>query len=121
MVQCRAARWLTGCHIDVSSASDLLETLGSRSLKQSRVEVRLAMLYKIVHGRVSTQPKDHLKHSVRYGKLIQPQMKTDYFRFSFLPRTVKQWRSLHLNATDRRTLQVYNSRVQDMKQERFVQ
>ena len=121
MVQRRAARWVTGRHNNTSSVSDMLQSLGWRSLEHRRVDARLTVLCKIIHGLVSTQLEDHLKYSVRNGKLIQLQAKTDYFRFSFLPRTVIQWRGLHSNVTASQTLEVFKSRVQDMKHERFVQ
>ena len=79
------------------------------------------MLYKIINGLVSTQLKDHVNHSVRNEKLIQLQTKRDYFRFSFLPRTVIQRRGLHSNETDSQSPTVFKSRVQDMKNERFFQ
>ena len=59
-------------------------------------------------------------NSVRNGKLIQLQTKTDYFRFSFLPRTVIQWKGLHSNVTDSQTLAVFKSRVQDLEHERLI-
>ena len=120
MVQRRAARWVTGRHNNTSSVSDMLLSHGWRSLEQHRVDARLTMLYKIIHGHVSTQLKDQLKYSVRNGKLIQLQTKTDYFRFSFLPRTVIQWKGLHSNVTDSQTLAVFKSRVQVMEHERLI-
>ena len=54
MVQRRAARWVTGRHNNTSSVSDMLLSLGWRSLEQRRVDARLTMLYKIIHGHVST-------------------------------------------------------------------
>ena len=120
MVQRRAARWVTGRHNNTSSVSDMLLSLGWRSLEQRRVDARLTMLYKIIHGHVSTQLKDHLKYSFRNGKLIQLQTKTDYFRFSFLPRTVIQWKGLHSNVTDSQTFAVFKSRVQDLEHVRLI-
>ena len=120
MVQRRAARWVTGRYNNTSSVSDMLQSLGWRSLEQRRVDARLTMLYKITHGLVSTQLKDHLKYSGRNGKLLQPQTKTDYFKFSFLPRTIKQWRSLHPNVIDSQSVNIFKKRVQDITHERLI-
>ena len=49
-VQRRAARWVTGRFHNMSSVSDMLSDLGWRDLNQRRVDSRLCMAYKIVHG-----------------------------------------------------------------------
>ena len=121
MAQCRTARWVTGRSNNMSSVSSMFQSLGWCSLEKRRFDARLMMLYKIRHGLASTQLKDHLKYSIRNQTLVQLPTKTHYFSFSFLPRTVIQWRTLRPDVTDRRTLIVFKDKVQNMKYERLVQ
>ena len=83
------------------------------SLEQRIVDARLTLLYEIIHGLISIELKDHLKYSIRNGKIIQLQTKTAYFRFSPLPCTVIQWRGLHSNVTDSQTLEVFKEQSGD--------
>ena len=49
MVQRRAARWVTNRYHNTSSVSDVLHTLGWRSLEHHRATSRLCMLFQIYH------------------------------------------------------------------------
>ena len=49
MVQRRAARWVTNIYHNTSSVSDMLHTLGWRSLEHRRATSRLCMLFQIYH------------------------------------------------------------------------
>ena len=52
MVQRRAARWVTNRHHNTSSVSNILHTLGWRSLEHRRATSRLYMLFQIYHGSI---------------------------------------------------------------------
>ena len=51
-VQRRAARWVSNDYSSYSSVTQILNTLGWRSLEQRRADARLILLYKIVYGLV---------------------------------------------------------------------
>lgn len=96
MVQRRAARWVTGRFHNTSSVTDMLAQLGWRSLALRRTDFRLVMLYKIVTGVVDVQLTDFTK--LQRDKIhIQPIFaRTQYYQFSFFPRTVADWNALPL-------------------------
>ena len=52
MVHRRAARWVTNRYHNTSSVSDMLHTLGWRSLEHRRATSRLCMLFQIYHGSI---------------------------------------------------------------------
>ena len=98
-VQRRAARWVTGRYHNTSSVSNMLAELGWRSLSQRRADSRLVMMYKIRHGLVNI-PFDHFLSLQRDGIHLQPILaRTQYYEYSFFPRTVSDW-----NAVPRDTL-----------------
>ena len=93
-VQRRAARWVTGRFHNMSSVSDMLSDLGWRDLNQRRVNGRLCMAYKIVHGLVAIPIGQFIKVQ-RDGVHLQTiYAKPNYYLYSFFPRTVSDWNHL---------------------------
>ncbi|CAH1263509.1 CSMD3 [Branchiostoma lanceolatum] len=85
----------------------MLEDLGWASLQARRRTARLAMLYKIQHGIVSTeglksklQPAPPRRRRAHAQQLVQPVGRTDYRKESFLPRTVRDWNTLSPTAVE---------------------
>ncbi|CAH1270927.1 Hypp4515 [Branchiostoma lanceolatum] len=96
----------------------MLEDLGWASLQSRRRTARLAMLYKIQHGIVSTEglkSKLQLAPSRRRRahaqQLVQPVGRTDYRKESFLPRTVRDWNTLSPTAVEADNVDTFVSRV----------
>ena len=50
MTQLRAARWVKNQFFQYESVTNMLSELGWRSLEDRRIDARLIMFYKIVHG-----------------------------------------------------------------------
>ena len=50
MFQCCAARYVLHRHHNTSSVTDMLQTLGWRSLSDRRNDAKLCMIYKIANG-----------------------------------------------------------------------
>ena len=98
-VQRRAARFCLGRYRRTSHVSDMLEELQWPTLKSRRKASRLTMLFKIVNGLVKISAQS-LKAPLRrsrhhHSKTFQlVQSRTNYRKFSFFPRTVKDWNQL---------------------------
>ena len=99
-VQRRAARYVYRDYDCYSSPTTMMQQLGWRSLEQRRVDIRLAFLYKCVHGLVAIDLSSGLvpqKRDLRHGHSMSyiPIIDTrNYINNSFLPRTIDQWNCL---------------------------
>ena len=100
-VQRRAARFTVNCYSRYESVSSMLEKLNWPTLKERRDELKLIMLYKIIHGHAHVQPNLPLTYSPSNGttrghnnKFMQPATRTDIYKYSFFPTAVKLWNNL---------------------------
>ena len=110
-VQRRAARWVTGRFHNTSSVSSMLNDLGWRDLCQRRVDSRLCMAFKVVHGLVAI-PAGHFIKVQREGvHLQQIYAKQNYYLYSFFPRTVSDWNQLPGDTLSAKSLAIFKDRV----------
>jgi hypothetical protein len=111
MVQRRAARWVTGRYHNTSSVTDMLSDLGWRDLAQRRVDSRVMMMYKITRGLVDI-PIGHYIRLQRNGIHIQPIIaRTNYYQYSFFPRTVSDWNAIPRDTLQAKTLATVKTKV----------
>ena len=110
-VQRRAARWVTGRFHNTSSVSDMLINLGWRSLQQRRVDMRLAVAYKIVHGLVAIPLGPYLNIQRNMIHLQPIAARTKYYQYSFFPRTVSDWNQLPRDILLAKSLAIFKSRI----------
>ena len=105
MVQRRAARWVLSKYRhgpNTTSVSDMLLHLQWQTLAERRRHARLVLLYKIVHNLVAINIYTHLsqqllRRSTRNTNAHQftvPDSRVDYHKYSFFPRTAREWNSL---------------------------
>ena len=99
-VQRRAIRWTLNNFSPYDSVSQMQLRLGWRSLDQRRADVRLCMLYKIIHGLVAVslppyfqQPERMTRHS-HHLALRQIHTLVNFYKYSFCPLFVVQWNRL---------------------------
>ena len=117
MVQRRAARYVTGRHHNTSSVSDMLAKLQWRPLQARRKDSRLSMLYKIQNHLVSTPAQPYLVPITRHTRHTHslsyqvPQSRSDYRKFSFFPRTIRDWNSLPPDIPTASTLESFKALV----------
>jgi len=95
-VQRRAARFIKGDWRTTSSVTAMLRDLGLKDLQSRRRDLRLALMFKLVHGHIgvtpdemSLQPADSRTRSNHRFKF-----KLNHNRQSFLGRTVREWNDL---------------------------
>eukprot|EP00745_Piridium_sociabile_P041733 TRINITY_DN82982_c0_g1_i5.p1 TRINITY_DN82982_c0_g1~~TRINITY_DN82982_c0_g1_i5.p1 ORF type:complete len:1008 (+),score=211.04 TRINITY_DN82982_c0_g1_i5:126-3026(+) len=114
-VQRRAARFALNRHRNTSSVGNMLNKLKWPKLQQRRKTSRLAMLYKIRHNLAKVETNNLTPHTRRGRGHNQayrlPSCRTDYRKYSFLPRTIKEWNSLPAETVTAPSLETFVSRV----------
>jgi hypothetical protein len=113
-VQRRAARWVTGRFHNTSSVTDMLNFLGWRELAQRRVDSRLSVMYKIVHGLVAIPMGVYCTLQRDMVHLKQIVCRTQYYQFSFFPRTISDWNKLPRDTFSAKTLASFKSKIANM-------
>ena len=117
MVQRRAARFVTHRYHNTSSVSDMLTILGWRSLQNRRIDSRLAMLYKINNNLVAIPSNPYLipiSRRTRHTHTVAfqiPHCRSDYRKYSFFPRTIRDWNSLPPDIPTAKTLESFKTLV----------
>ena len=119
MVQRSAARWTLGKDgkkDQKSSVTEMLNSLGWRSLELRRTDTRLTMLHKILDPEFDTithpdlRPVTGIALSAYPHRLINFRKHTASQFNSFYPRTVRQWNALDSDVA-LTTLEVFKDRV----------
>ena len=83
-----------------SSVTQMINTLGWRSLEQRRADAWLLMFYKIVHGLVEIPLPTYMQRQIRMTRtthsyhFMQIQTTLNYHKYSFFPLTIVQWNNL---------------------------
>jgi hypothetical protein len=99
-VQRRAARWVKNDFGRMSSVTDMLTSLQWRRLDLRRIDQRLFMFHKILHDRMAIPFPKYIIPLTRSSRTShrhafqQVQTKTDYYKYSFFPRTIVNWNAL---------------------------
>jgi hypothetical protein len=103
-VQRRAARFVLNRYHNTSSVSAMIDRLGWPTLQERRKTARLCMFQKIVtdqvqveHSKLQAAPSRTRRRQGTPYKQIQ--CRTDYRRFSFFPRTIKDWNAMPASTT----------------------
>ena len=120
MIQRRAARYVSNRFHNTSSVTNMLSTLGWRSLEWRRVDARLCLLYKIVNGLVAIPCQEHLIPFTRSSRLHHnqafqiPHSKADYHLYSFFPRTIRVWNTLPLPLVSSPSIDTFKQGIQTL-------
>ena len=100
-VQRRAARFVKHDYRSTSSVTAMLQDLGWKNLADRRKDLRLALLFKIVHGHVKVsadtlglKPPTRSTRAQHQHKFQIPRATTNELKHSFVNRTVPEWNSL---------------------------
>ena len=117
-VQRRAARFTTGDYHTTSSVTAMLAELEWKRLEDRRKDLRLALLYKIVHGHVAVpvdalnleppDPRTRKKHKYTY-KHLTPH--TDPYKHFFLCRIIPEWNSLPARAVEATSVESFKTHL----------
>ena len=116
-VQRRAARWVSGNYERLASVSDMIATLGWRSLEQRWADAGLCLFYKIIHGLVAVTLPDYIEPNTRISRYChsmtfrQLQTSTEYYKHSFFPLAVVQWNALPKSVVCLPSLEAFKAAV----------
>ena len=121
MVQRRAARFVHCNYDQKASVNEMLRKRGWRSLVQRRVDARLVMFYKSLHGQVAVDVTRNLVPHTRVSRHWHPKAfmipieKISYLQNSYLPRTVAQWNSLPASIALSSSLEAFKEGVSSIQ------
>ena len=95
MVQRRAARWTLSEYSTYASVTQILQSLGWRSLEQRRSDSQLCLFYIVAIDMSSyvVHPLRTLRNPHTLG-FRQIQTTVDYYKYSFYPRSILLWNRL---------------------------
>ena len=116
-VQRRAARWVKHNYKPTASVSNMLHELGWRTLIQRRIDNRLSLCYKIVNNQVAIPFHEYFAFTHRSSRSTHPlalrpiSTTTDYYKFSYFPRTITHWNALSPDIPSLPTIGQFNSAV----------
>ena len=117
-VQRRAARFVMNCYDRYQSVSHMLCELNWSTLAKRREQLKIIMLYKIIHNIVHIQPDLPFTYSslINYTrghqlKIQQPATRVDSYSSSFFPSTIRLWNSLPVNVIDSCTLNDFKHKL----------
>jgi len=95
-VQRRAARFVVNCHSRYQSVASIQQELGWPTLQERRDQMKLIMMYKIIHGLVYIQHNLPLTYSNLNNisrshphRFIQPATRIDSYKHSYFPSYVE--------------------------------
>ena len=116
MVQRRAARFVTNNYNRIASVTEMLHRLQWDTLEARQNNLRVILLYKIINKMVDIFPEEQLVltnsvtrgHSLRH---LQLPTKTDAYKYSFFPSSIRIWNSLPSDIVEAETLS-YNEQLQ---------
>ncbi len=116
MVQRRAARFVINNYGRTTGVTDLLHQLGWQPLQERRRNARLHMFYKIHMGKIYMETKQ-LAPPTRFTRNMHPMSyqvpssSSDYRKFSFYPRTIRDWNGLPETVAGSESLEIFRSRL----------
>ncbi len=99
-IQRRAARWVKHDYSRTSSVTNMLTSLEWRRLDLRRIDQRLIQFYKITNSLVAIPVPAHInlnQRSCRSSNNLAYRTihsSSDYYKYSFYPRTIVHWNSL---------------------------
>ena len=100
-----------------SSVTDMLHTLKWRRLDLRRIDSRLSLMYKITNQLVAIPIQDVLIPLNRQSRHYHPlsyrliSATTDYYKYSFFPRSIVLWNNLPPDIPLLQTLEQFNAAV----------
>ena len=102
-MQRRAVRWIVSKYSRTTSVTQLLKDLKLEPLEERRKALRLTLLYKIVHGKVSIKIDEvDLIYTERPArgkdantkKFRTIRARSDEYKYSFIVRTIPEWNQI---------------------------
>jgi hypothetical protein len=106
--------------VSLESVTGMLKDLGWDILEIRRKKARLTMMYKMSNNLLDTNLEDHLiphtetrtrgSHSFKFRV---PRIKKDVYKFSYFPKTIKEWNELPENVVISDSVELFKSNLND--------
>ena len=99
----------------------MLKDLGWSSLENRRRDLRLTMLFKIIHGAAEVPTADVLSEADRRTrrthdkKFNHLQTSSDPYKYSFFPDTIKEWNKLPAQTVTSGSVETFKSLLNHTK------
>lgn len=113
-VQRRAARFVTGDYHTTSSTSQMMNQLGWKTLQQRRHCAKVIMVYRIIYFLVDIDPSCYYRTSNAINtsaRFMVPFCRTDSYRHSFFPSSVRLWNALPAHLTGATTIEAFKEGI----------
>ncbi len=116
-VQRSAARFVKGNYYDRTpgSLTSMLKDLQWEPLEERRLRSRLVMMYKINHDLIDIPAASYLtpgdSRTRGSSNYRQPHTNHDVYKFSFFPRTIRDWNSLPDSAKSASTIEAFKGQL----------
>ena len=118
MVQRRAARFIKSNYSrDPGTVTTLLEQLELQPLSTRRKIARITLLHKAIHEKVAIPIPSYIIKPTRTSRFhhpkryIQIRPKKDVYKYSFFPRTTRDWNQLSDELLDIESSEEFKSRL----------
>jgi hypothetical protein len=112
MVQRRAARFIKSNYSrDPGTVTTLLEQLELPPLSTRRKIACITLLHKAIHEKVAIPIPSYIIKPTRTSRYIQIRLKKDVYKYSFFPRTIRDWNQLSDELLDIESSEEFNSRL----------
>ena len=112
-IQRRAARWITSDYSRHTSVVSLLSSLNIPTLQHRRNSSRLSLFYSIVNNLLPINIPPHYQRTQFRTRnhhpthFILPQANLNSFKYSFYPRTIRDWNNLPVDLIESRNLEEF--------------
>ena len=114
-VQSKAARFVLNRYDQMASVTQMRQELGWPTLQTRRFITRTVLFYKIVNGLIHLQipeyiiPKTRILRGEHQHQYTVVQTRTDVFKYSYYPRTIRCWNILPTALVDRPSVETFKT------------
>ena len=115
-VQRRATRYVKGNYYERTPGcvTSMLKELHWEPLEQRRLRSRLTMMYKISHDLIDIPASLYLTPGdtrTRGSKYRQPPTYRDVYKYSYFPRTIRDWNNLPEHVKEASTIEAFKEQL----------
>jgi len=117
-VQRRSARWVMSDYNWSSSVTSMLNLLQWPTLTNRRLTARLHTFYKSIYHLTAVQLPPYFSQTQRSTRqyhplhFIIPSTNCDYYKYSFFPRTIREWNDLPNDLIESNSLPQFKAKLQ---------
>ena len=114
----RAARFVIGEYSSYAIPTAMIKELGWKSIAEQRAKANAVTMYKIQNSTIAILQnlfKQYPQHSSRNQPVfILPFSRTDCYKFSFVPTSIKIWNKLPPHVRESQQLNNFKTAINDI-------